>query len=43
MGLTKSQDYLEAQSYARLPSAIVARELQALARIKSSDDNIADR
>ena len=42
-GLTKGQDYLEPLSYARLPSAIVARELQAIAKIKSSSADVADR
>jgi phosphate transport system substrate-binding protein len=42
-GLTKGQDYLEPLSYARLPSAIVARELQAIVKIKASSADIADR
>ena len=34
--LTKGQDYLEALSYARLPSAIVSRAQRAIVNIKSS-------
>jgi phosphate transport system substrate-binding protein len=41
-GLTKGQDFLEPLSYARLPSAIVAKELQALAKIKLASTDIAD-
>jgi phosphate transport system substrate-binding protein len=35
-GLSKGQDYLEPLSYARLPGAVIAREEQAIHRIKSS-------
>ena len=42
-GLTKGQDYLEPLSYARLPSPIVARELKALANIKSSSTTAASQ
>ncbi len=40
-GLTKGQDYLEPLSYARLPSAVIAREEKAIDRIKSSNGNVA--
>ncbi len=35
-GLTKGQDYLEALSYARLPSAVIAKELKAIDNVKAS-------
>jgi phosphate transport system substrate-binding protein len=33
-GLTKGQDYLEALSYARLPDAVIAKEEEAIVKIK---------
>jgi len=35
-GVTDGQNYLEALSYARLPSPVVTREEKALAKIKST-------
>ena len=34
-GLTKGQDYLEPLSYARLPSAVIAREEKAIAKLET--------
>ena len=33
-GLTKGQDYLEPLSYARLPNAVIAKEVKAISKIK---------
>jgi len=40
-GLTKGQDLLEALSYARLPDAVIAKELKAIDNIKASSGNQA--
>ena len=33
-GLTKGQDYLEPLSYARLPNAVIAKEVKAISKVK---------
>lgn len=40
-GLSKGQDYMAALSYARLPNAIIAKELQAIAKIKLTSADVA--
>jgi phosphate transport system substrate-binding protein len=42
-GLTKGQDYLEPLSYARLPSAVIDKERAAIAKIRPSATNVAQR
>ena len=42
-GLTKGQDLLEALSYARLPDAVIAKELKAIDNIKASSGSQATR
>jgi len=42
-GLTKGQDYLEPLFYARIPSAVIAKEKKAIAKIRSSSGSEAAR